>query len=125
MDDYLYKEVILDLYRNPLNQKILDDFDIEKTGHNPSCGDSVVVRIKFHGDEIIDVGWTGEGCAISIAAISLITDEIRGKSVKKIKNITQGQMIEMLAIPISYTRLRCALLGFNTVQNSIECGHDE
>jgi len=118
-DKILYKELILDLYRNPLNNKELADFDTEKTGHNPSCGDRVVLRLKFDGETISNIGWTGEGCAISMAALSLITDEVKGKTRVEAASITEKQMIEMLGIPISHARMKCALLGWSTIQSAI------
>ncbi len=119
MDEQLYKEVILDLYRNPLHNKELEDFDVEKVGHNPSCGDKVVMQMKLDGETISDIGWTGEGCAISLAALSLITDEVKGKTKTEIKQISKEEMIAMLGIPISHTRLKCALLGWQTIEDSI------
>ena len=119
MDDILYKEMILDLYRNPLNHKELGEFDAEETGHNPTCGDRVALRIKFEDEKVRDIGWTGEGCAISQAAISLITDEVKSKSKNEIRNISKDDMIAMLGIPISHTRLKCALLGWQTIQKAI------
>jgi len=116
----LYKEVILDLYRNPLNRKELEVFDMEKTGHNPTCGDKITLRMKFEGEKLTNIGWTGEGCAISQAAISLITDEVKNKTKTEIKNITKEQMLSMLGIPISHTRLKCVLLGWQTVQSALE-----
>lgn len=119
MDDILYKEMILDLYRNPLHKKELADFDIEKTGHNPSCGDTITLRIKFDDDTIADIGWTGEGCAISQAAISLITDDAKNKAKTEVESISKDDMLAMLGIPISHTRLKCALLGWQTIKDSL------
>jgi nitrogen fixation NifU-like protein len=119
MDDELYKAMILDLYKHPLNKKILDVFDLEQTGHNPSCGDRVVVQIKHDGDTVTDIGWTGEGCAISLAGLSLISDEVKGKTKIEIQNSTKDEMLAMLGIPISHTRLKCALLGWQTIHQMI------
>lgn len=119
MDDELYKAMILDLYKHPLNKKTLDSFDKEETGHNPSCGDRVVVQLQVDEDRISDIGWSGEGCAISLAGLSLITEEVKGKSKTEIQHITKEQMIAMLGIPISHTRLKCALLGWQTIQQMI------
>lgn len=119
MDDELYKAMILDLYKHPLNKKILDVCDREQTGHNPSCGDRVVVQIKLDGDTLTDIGWTGEGCAISLAGLSLISDEVKGKTKIEIQNSTKDEMLAMLGIPISHTRLKCALLGWQTIHQMI------
>ncbi|MBT7928794.1 SUF system NifU family Fe-S cluster assembly protein [Candidatus Peregrinibacteria bacterium] len=119
MEDQLYKEMILDLYRNPLNQKILEPYSVETKAHNPTCGDSLTLRIMYDDNKVIDIGHQGEGCAISQAAVSLITDEVKGKTKTEIKEITENQMIDMLGIPISHTRRKCALLGWQTMQDSI------
>lgn len=119
-EELLYKEMILDLYRNPLNKKELDNFSIEQKAHNPTCGDMVTVQMLVENDTVIDIGWTGEGCAISLAGVSLITDEVKGKTLEEVAHITQDDMIAMLGIPISHTRMKCALLGWQTIRNMIE-----
>lgn len=120
--DAVYKEAILDLYRNPLNKKILANFDVEAREANPSCGDYIRIQIKFKTDEIqdkrtvMDIGHSGEGCAISQAAVSLLTDYIKGKTFKEIQKMKPEDMLRLLQIPISYTRMNCALLGLEVLQ---------
>lgn len=120
--DAVYKEAILDLYRNPLNKKILADFDVQARQVNPACGDDITVQLKFDAREeqdqntVADVGHSGQGCAISQAAISLLTDHIKTKTLEQIRAITEKEMLELLQIPINYTRMKCALLGWTTLQ---------
>jgi len=121
MSDELYKEFILDLYRNPLNKKRLDDFDIEQNGSNPSCGDDVNIQIKFGQDKKIeDIGYQGQGCAILEASTSLLTDEAKGKSKEEIMNLKEEDIIKLLGVNIIYTRKKCALLGLKTLQEAIK-----
>ncbi|MCF6276465.1 MAG: SUF system NifU family Fe-S cluster assembly protein [Candidatus Magasanikbacteria bacterium] len=116
----MYKENILYLYKNPLNKKDLADFDICEEGLNPMCGDEVKIKIKFENDKVFDVGFLGDGCAISQAATSLITDFIKGKTKEEISKITDEDVLEMLNIEISHMRMKCAMLGKNTIQKIIK-----
>lgn len=116
--DMVYKEMILDLYRNPLNKKSLSDFDFMHREFNPTCGDDIQIAIKFneHGT-VADVGHMGTGCAISQAGVSLLTDAIKNKSKEQIKQMSKDDVLELLQIPISHTRLKCALLGWSVLQS--------
>lgn len=112
MHDSLYTDVLLDLYRYPLNKQTLKNFDASATVHNPLCGDTVEVFIKFSkAGTVAAVGWQGEGCAISQASSSLVTDFIKNKKKSEIKKISKEKMLEMLGLEsLNPTRLRCALL---------------
>jgi nitrogen fixation protein NifU and related proteins len=118
-NDNLYREYILDLYRHPMNKHSLADFDLQGDGRNPSCGDEYNVYVKLDEDKISDIGFTGEGCAISQAALSLITDAVKGKTKDEVMAITNEDMIEMLGINISYNRKKCVLLGLETIKSLI------
>jgi len=115
----IYKEMILELYKNPLNFGELDNPDISAKGHNPACGDNVVLTIKLDGTTVSDVKFSGEGCAVSIASLSLITDEIKGKTSEEILSIDEKQMVELLGIPISHGRMKCATLGLRTIHKAL------
>lgn len=118
-DQLVYKEMILDLYKNPLHFKKLENPTLSLKGHNPSCGDSFSYEFVISEGIITDIGFHGVGCAISTAASSLITDYVIGKSINDVKAITEDEMIEMLGILISYGRMKCALLGLITIQRAI------
>ncbi len=112
MTDALYHELILDLNRFPLNKKKLGKFDFRNRAHNPLCGDTVEIFIKFDGDKIADIAWQGEGCAISTASASLLTDFLKNKNKSEIKKLTQAKVLKLLGLKkINPTRLRCALLA--------------
>lgn len=84
----LYREVILDHYRNPRNHDPLDDADAVADGVNPLCGDEVSVRIRFDGDRVADVSVTGQGCSISQSSASMMSEAIKGKSRGEIEQLT-------------------------------------
>jgi len=107
----------LDLNRNPLNKKTLSEFDYELFASNPSCGDECTLWIKLDEQKkVTDIGHQSVGCAISQAALSLLTEEIKNMSIRDVIKITKEEMLAMLNIPITHTRLKCALLGWSTLQ---------
>lgn len=115
--DAVYREMILDLYRNPLNKKSIQDPSIAHREVNTTCGDDIEISIKLDGKIITDIGHEGTGCAISQAGASLLTDYIKGKTMQDVANITKDAMLELLQIPISHTRLKCALLAWQVIQH--------
>ena len=115
----MYREYILDLYRNPLNKKELVDYDCRYRALNPTCGDEIDMMVKLDGKNICDIGHLGHGCAISQAAVSLLTEDVKGKTIDDIKLIDDTDMFEMLNIHISHTRFKCALLGLNALRTAL------
>lgn len=117
--DTLYHEIILDLYKHPLNKNKLVNFTISHQEHNPLCGDTVELFLKFENDKVIDVGWQGEGCAISQVSTSLLTDSIKGKSKKDLTKITKEEVLKALGLTsLNPTRMRCALLCLETLKKT-------
>lgn len=85
----LYREVILDHYRNPRHHRRLESPDAEAEGQNPLCGDEVLVQLGFAGDSIAEVGITGQGCSISQASASMMGDAILGKDLEQVDSLTR------------------------------------
>lgn len=117
----IYGELLLDLYKHPLNKQTLSDFDVSQKEHNPLCGDTVELFIKWNKNGTVEnVGWQGEGCAISQAASSLLTEETKNKTKIEIKNITSEKILEMLGLQnLNPTRLRCATLSLECLKSII------
>ncbi len=119
MDD-LYRENILDHYRNPRNKGRLEDPTHMHEEHNPLCGD--VIRIDLHvndQDVIEQVGFEGRGCAISQASASMLTEMIQGKTLEEAKALTKEDILEALGIEIGPVRLKCALLSLKVLKAGI------
>ncbi len=119
MDD-LYRDYILEHYRRPHNFGIIEHPDARYEGANPLCGDRITMMLGIRDGIISEVAFTGRGCAISQASASLLTDEIKGKSVDEVAKLTADDVLDLLGIEISPARLKCALLSLDTVSHALE-----
>lgn len=116
----MYQEQILDHYKNPRNFGKIMNATIHHHEKNPLCGDELDVYFLIDdGRNIADVKIYGRGCAISQASASMLTEKVKGKSIDEIKKLKKDDILEMLGIPISAARLKCALLSFDTFKNAI------
>jgi nitrogen fixation protein NifU and related proteins len=118
MDD-LYQQNILDHSRHPRNSGRLEQPTVSRDEVNPLCGDKLHFDLLIEGDTISDVRFTGRGCAISQAAASMLSEKIKGKPLADVKQIGKDDVLDMLGIPIGYTRLKCALLGLKAIKASV------
>jgi len=119
--DNLYRDFILEHYRAPHNKGHLDPHDLEFADSNPTCGDEMSMTIRLDGakDKIADVAFDGRGCAISQASASILTDDLRGKSLDEIKAMDPKQLLDELGVPIGPARLKCALLSYKVLQGAV------
>ena len=118
MDD-LYRDYILEHYRHPHNFGILDEPTASYEGSNPLCGDRITMMLGVSGGIVREVAFTGRGCAISQASASLLTDEIKGKSVAEVEKITPDDLLDLIGVEISPARLKSALLSLDTVAHAL------
>jgi len=116
MDD-LYRELILDHYRNPRRHGLLDNPSIDYEDDNPFCGDHIHLTIRLNENDVVEeVGWEGEGCAISQASASMLYDSLIGKSLDEIRQFDRDTIMEMLGIPLTPVRVKCALLSLKVLK---------
>lgn len=116
----IYSETILEFYKYPKNRKRLDHPDIQNHSHNPLCGDKCDIFINLDENSAIkEVTFDGEGCAISIASASMTTLLMKGKTLKEALELDKEELLDMLGIELSPNRLKCALLGMDTIKNGI------
>src|SRR3954453_11420727 len=122
--DQLYREVILDHYKNPRGHGLLADADAEAEGQNPLCGDEVAVSVRFRadGDTIEDVVFEGRGCAISQAATSMLTELVKGRKASEVAALPKEDLLEEIGIPLTPVRLKCAILGLPTPKLALHKG---
>ena len=114
----LYREVILDHYKNPRNYGLLEPNDAHAEGQNPLCGDEVSVTLTFaaDGETIENIGFEGRGCAISQAATSMLTDLVKGKKASEVAGLPKEELLGEVGIPLTPVRLKCAILGLGVLK---------
>src|SRR5207237_3907028 len=118
MDD-LYRDNILDHYKNPRNFGELDARDLEFHDTNPLCGDELGVHIRVEDGKIAELRWHGQGCAISQAAASIASEELVGMPVDEAAELNADWMLEHMGIQISATRRKCALLNLKVLRGAV------
>jgi nitrogen fixation NifU-like protein len=116
--DQLYREVILDHYKNPRGHGAIPDADAQAEGQNPLCGDEVSIYVSFgdDGDTIDEVKFEGRGCAISQAATSMLIEMVQGRSATEIAALPKEELLEEIGIPLTPVRLKCAILGLGVLK---------
>lgn len=109
-------EILLDHYKDPRNFGHLDHPDITHEEGNPSCGDQIRIEIKLSGDVIEEIRFNGKGCAVSQASASMLTEELKGKSLDSVKRMSKDQMLDLIGIEVNPMRLKCALLALKATK---------
>jgi nitrogen fixation NifU-like protein len=117
----IYKELILDYYRNPRNFGKLEPFDITSHDTNPLCGDEISIQIKVgDGNRIEQIKFSGKGCAISLASASMLTEMAKGRELEWVKTLSKEDVLKMLGNPdLGPSRIKCALLGMKVLKTGV------
>ncbi len=121
----LYAENILDHYRHPRQQGALPSPTVTHEERNISCGDELSIHLILDDDHIRDVAWTGTGCAISQAGMSMLAEGLIGKATTEIGAMTPKTMFDLLGVPIGARRLKCALLSLHVLKNALHKAKSE
>jgi len=133
----LYKEVILDHYRTPRNKGQLDPHDVALERNNPLCGDELELFLKFDGEKVGEIAFDGKGCSISLASASMMTEKVKGLTVKEAGKMAEtvkrmmageeegdpeflGDLVSLKGVVKYPVRIKCALLGWNTLLEALE-----
>jgi nitrogen fixation protein NifU and related proteins len=119
----IYAENILDHFRSPRHYGALAGASVDHEEFNHACGDSLHLWLTLSGGKIVDIGWTGTGCAISQASMSLLSEELVGMSEVEALALTQEQIYALLGVPIGPRRFKCALMSVHTLKNAIHKAH--
>ena len=116
--EQLYRELILDHYKNPRGHGVMEDADADAEGMNPLCGDEVTIYVRFgeDSDTIDEVKFAGRGCAISQAATSMLTEMVQGKKASEVATLDKDELLDEIGIPLTPIRLKCAMLGLTTLK---------
>ncbi len=140
MNQLMYREHLIEHYKNPQNYGHIDNPDFKNKEDNPLCGDEIEIEVKFSTakergstkskvttskvpkikvTKIKDIKFSGHGCAISQAAASLMTEHMKGKNIEDIKKFSREEMLGLLKVEVTPMRLKCALLAWNVLQNGL------
>lgn len=116
MDD-LYRELIIDRYKNPRYRGVLDPNDITFEDDNPLCGDHIRIDLRLDAENrVAAASFDGHGCAISQASADLLVESIHGKTIEEVRQISKEDLLEMLGIQLGPVRLKCALLSLKVLK---------
>ena len=122
----LYRDMILDHYHHPRNYGTLDTPTHHRCAINPSCGDSLCMDMDMDDNGVIRrIMFSGNGCAISQAAASLLTEHVTGKTADVVRTMTRDDMLALLGVPVGVGRMRCALLALDTLHKMLIPHTDE
>ena len=117
--EMMYQENILDHYKNPRNSGKIEKASVHHHEKNPLCGDEIDFYLIIDDNKVIkEVKFSGHGCAISQASASMLSETLVGKKLEEIEKLSKENILEMLGIPLSPVRLKCALLSMDTVKNA-------
>ena len=119
MTSDIYKDIILDYYRNPRNFGDLQNPDVRAKDSNPLCGDIIEMQLKINDGKVGDIKFKGKGCAISQASASMLTELVKGKTLDQIKAMGKPDVLQLLGIDPGPTRIKCALLGLKVVKLAV------
>lgn len=115
----IYREEILEHYREPQNFGRPSSFNISSKQSNPFCGDEIEVFLQIKGNKVQAISFEGKGCAISIASASILTEFVKGKQKKILTKFSEGDMLNLLNIEVSETRKKCALLSWAVLKDCL------
>ncbi len=115
----IYQEIILEHYRHPRNVVAQSELEEHPVVANPLCGDSMRVFVEHDGSTITSIQYAAEGCAISIATASILSEHLKGKSLESVKSMNAAEIQEILGISLGPTRLKCALLPLEAIKRAI------
>lgn len=120
MDRQEYIDHILDHFQNPRNRHRMEDASVQLGGGNPGCGDLITVYLRIEGDKVVEASFEGEGCTISQAGGSIVTELVEGMSLDEIKELGTPTMVEEMGDDVVKSRVRCATLALGTVQAAVD-----
>ncbi len=117
----LYTETIIDLAKHPLNRRSMEGATHTGSGVNTTCGDHVRLYLKIENEVVKEASWEGDGCAISIASASVLTEELKGKRLKELADFDKDALMGVMEIPaLGPARVKCLTLSLETLQSALK-----
>ena len=125
--DSVYRDLFIDIYKNPKNFGKLEEYDVKESNASPACGDNITIYLKVENGKVKDISFEGEGCVISIVSASVLTQNVKGENIEKIKNMDAKELFDLIGVDLKNnpSRAKCALLSLNTLKKAIEKVEDK
>lgn len=119
MDD-IYREQLMEHYKHPMNKGDMDTPSKNTLKKNPLCGDVLSMQLKIDDGVIKDIKFNANACAVTVASASILTEEVKGKSIEEVKKMTKEDLLSMLGVELTTSRVKCATLALEALQGMLE-----
>lgn len=123
--DNIYQEELMFHYKNPSNTGKLEDPTVETTANNPFCGDKLNMQMHIDKGIVKDIKFEADACAVAVAASSMLTEHIKGKGVEEIKKFSKEQLLDLIGVQLTTSRVKCAVLPLEAVQKLVQAYDDK
>ncbi len=118
--DTIYREQLMEHCKNPQNRGKMDGAQVEVSGNNPLCGDAISMQLKVNDGKIESIMFDGSACAVTVASSSVLTEAIKGKSLEEAKKMSKEELLDLLGVELTTSRVKCASLPLETLHNLIQ-----
>lgn len=119
MNESIYREKIMENFKNPLNYGKIKNPTNTFTGFNPSCGDKITIYLNIENKKIKNIGFESQACAVCTASASLITEKVKNQNIEKIKKMNLVEIEKIMGMKIIATRIKCALLPLESIKGAL------
>lgn len=116
----MYRDDLMDIYKNPVNKGVLPDADAHSHKKNPMCGDELTLSLKIGDGKIIDAKFDGTACAVSVISASILTEHLKGKTLEEAYKITKDELLELIDLNLTTSRVKCATLVLDALKSALE-----
>lgn len=116
----IYREQLMEHYKNPRNFGTINSPTVKETKNNPFCGDVIEMQLKIEDGIIKEAAFSGSACAVSIASASMLTEEITGKTVDEANKVTKEELLEMVGVELTTSRVKCAVLALEALNLALK-----
>jgi nitrogen fixation protein NifU and related proteins len=118
--DQIYREELMEIYKNPRNRGSIPDPSVEIEEKNPLCGDTITLQLNITDGKIKDARFDGTACAVTVISSTYLLDELKGKSLEEVKTMTKDDLLELIGINLSTSRVKCATLVLEGIKHAVE-----
>jgi len=116
----LYREEFMEIYKNPMNQGKMENPTIVEHGVNEACGDEMDLFLKIEKGKVIDAKFTAQSCSVGVVSSAILTDEIKGKTIEEVKKLSKKDLLELIGVNLTTSRIKCATLPLETLEKTIQ-----